>query len=45
MHYLANPSLLETPPETVRFEEGNEYSLPKPKEKRFIRKKQQNLDA
>ncbi len=45
MHYLANPSLLETPPETVRFEEGNEYSLPKPKEKRFSRKKQQNLEA
>ena len=45
MHYLANPQLLETPPENVRFEEGNEYSLPKPKEKRFSRKKQQNLEA
>ena len=45
MYYLANPQLLETPPENVRFEEGNEYSLPKPKEKRFSRKKQQNLEA
>ena len=35
MYYLKNPSLLETPPETVRFEEGNEYSLPVPKKKRF----------
>ena len=45
MYYMANPSLLETPPETVRYEEGHEYSLPKPKEKRFKRKKQQNLEA
>ena len=45
MHYLSHPQLLETPPETVRFEEGNEYSLPKPKQKRFSRKDQQGLEA
>ena len=45
MHYLSHPQLLETPPETVRFEEGNEYSLPKPKQKRFSRKEQQGLEA
>ena len=45
MYYLNHPSLLETPPETVRFEEGNEYSLPKPKQKRFNRKEQKNLEA
>lgn len=28
LHYLDNPSLLETPPETVRFEENHSYSLP-----------------
>lgn len=26
-HYLSNPALLEVPPETVRFEENNSYSL------------------
>ena len=45
MYYLNHPALLETPPETVRFEEGNEYSLPKPKQKRFSRKEQKNLEA
>ena len=45
MYYLSHPQLLETPPETVRFEEGNEYSLPKPKQKRFSRKEQQGLEA
>ena len=45
MYYLNHPTLLETPPETVRFEEGNEYSLPKPKQKRFSRKEQKNLGA
>ena len=29
MHYVHHPALLETPPETVRFEEGNAYSQPK----------------
>ena len=28
IHYLSHPELLETPPETVNFEEGNAYSLP-----------------
>ena len=27
MHYMSHPELLETPPETVRFEEGNSFSL------------------
>lgn len=46
MHYLNNPELLETPPETVKFEEGNEYGLPATKvSRRQLRKmnKQQNL--
>ncbi|MBO4924918.1 MAG: 2-oxo acid dehydrogenase subunit E2 [Clostridia bacterium] len=34
VHYLQNPSLLETPPETVAFEENNAYSLPLVKEKK-----------
>ena len=45
MHYINNPELLETPPESVRFEENNAYSLPKPKQKRFSRKKQENLPS
>ena len=28
IHYLSHPELLETPPETVRFEENNVYSVP-----------------
>ncbi len=28
MHYVAHPEELETPPETVYFEENNEYSIP-----------------
>ena len=28
-HYLDHPELLETPPESVRFDEGNEYHQPK----------------
>lgn len=28
LHYLNDPALLETPPETVRFEEDNVYSVP-----------------
>ena len=38
MYYINNIELLETPPETVTFEEGNEYSLPKPKQIKFSRK-------
>ena len=29
MYYISHLEELETPPETVRFEEGNEYSIPK----------------
>ncbi len=37
-HYLSNPELLEAPPEEVKFDEGNEYSMPPaPKRKRFRR--------
>ncbi|MBR6187242.1 MAG: 2-oxo acid dehydrogenase subunit E2 [Clostridia bacterium] len=43
IHYLENPSLLETPPETVTFEEGNEYSLPKPKKKRLKKQEEQSV--
>lgn len=40
---LENPSLLETPPETVTFEEGNAYTRPMPKEKRHKKEKQQSI--
>ena len=43
MYYINDIKLLETPPETVKFEEGNEYSLPKPKQKRFSGKAQQHI--
>ena len=43
MYYINNIELLETPPETVKFEENNEYSLPKPKKKRFSRKEQESI--
>ncbi len=43
MYYINNIELLETPPETVKFEENNEYSLPKPKKKRFSRKEQESV--
>lgn len=43
MYYINNIELLETPPETVKFEENNEYSLPKPKKKRFGRKEQESI--
>ena len=39
--YLSNPELLETPPESVVFEEGHQYSLPKARED----KKQKNITA
>ncbi len=38
MHYIDNPHLLETPPETVRFEEDNAYSLPRAEKKQLDRK-------
>ena len=40
MGYLRNPELLETPPETVRFEEGHSYSLPTAKMIKAEQKKQ-----
>lgn len=45
MHYLNNPELLEAPPETVRFEEGNAYGLAATKVSRRLRKKQQQTLA
>lgn len=45
MHYLNNPELLEAPPETVRFEEGNVYGLAATKVSRRLRKKQQQTLA
>lgn len=33
VHYLANPDLLETPPEIIRFEEDRAYGLPAPKKR------------
>ncbi len=41
--YMANPSLLETPPETVRFEEGRAYGLPAPKKR--LKNEKKNLTA
>ena len=43
MYYINNIELLETPPETVKFEEHNEYSRPKPKKQRFSRKEQESV--
>ncbi|MBR4331342.1 MAG: hypothetical protein IKP72_01545 [Clostridia bacterium] len=45
MYYINNIELLETPPETVKFEENNEYALPKPRKKRFKRKEEQESIA
>ena len=45
MHYLNNPELLEAPPETVRFEEGNAYGLAATKVSLRLRKKQQQTLA
>ena len=42
IHYLEHPELLETPPETVRFEEGHSYSLETPKEKHRKKDRQQS---
>ena len=43
MYYINDIKLLETPPETVTFEEGNAYSLPQPKKKHISRKDQQSI--
>ena len=46
MYYFNHPEELETPPETVRFEEGHAYSLPPTKaEKKAAKKKQQDISA
>jgi len=39
MKLLNDPQQLELPPESVRFEEGNEYSLPAVKKSRFRRRR------
>ena len=41
-YYIGHPELLEVPPETVRFEEDNEYSLPKSKKKHLGKEEQRN---
>ena len=43
LHYLNNPELLETAPESVRFEENNVYSMPATKARRFRRRKQESI--
>ena len=43
MYYINNLEQLETPPETVTFEEDNAYSLPLPKKKPFSHKDQQHI--
>ena len=43
MYYINHLELLETPPESVRFEENNAYSLPKPKQKHVSGEKQQHI--
>lgn len=46
IYYLSNPALLETPPETVAFEEGNAYSLPPSKaDKKLKKQKQKEISA
>lgn len=46
MSYLNQPELLETPIDSVRFEEGITYSLPETKaRKRFLRKKEDQTIA
>jgi len=42
---LNNPELLETPPETVHFDEGIEYSLPKPKKSRSRKNQEQSASV
>ena len=43
MYYINDIKLLETPPETVKFEEGHRYSLPTPKQKQAFAKDQQHI--
>ena len=43
MYFLNHPETLETPPETVHFEENNSFSLPETKAKRQRKKKQETL--
>lgn len=43
MYYFDHPQLLETPPETVHFEEDNAYTLPMPKEKSVRKNKQESV--
>ena len=46
IHYLQNPVLLETPPETVCFEENNAYSTPLTRaEKKAAKKQEKQLPA
>jgi len=45
MYYLHHPELLETPPESVNFEEGYAYSLPPVKQKRRRKKAQESISA
>ena len=45
MYYLSNPALLETPPENVRFEENNVYSLPETKAKKLRKNKQRSVEG
>ena len=44
-YYMNNPSLLEEPPEFVRFEEGHSFSLPETKAKKKRREKQESVQA
>ena len=44
-YYIDNLHLLETPPETVRFEEGHAYSLPPAEKRREQQQKDQRASA
>ena len=43
MYYFDHPQLLETPPESVRFEEDNAYTRPMPKEKHARNSRQESI--
>ncbi len=43
MRALANPAMLETPPERVCYDEGNEYHLPMPKRARLRLRKEKPI--
>ncbi len=45
MYYLDHPSLLESPPDYVRFEEGHSYTMPGAKKKRLRKNQQNSLQA